>query len=254
MSGIKQALGSVMENIFGNSRMAAPPPQAPVSNSINTPPQMTTAASPGTSPNGVIPANGANPPEGGEVSPLKKFADVWNTTPEDPNKPNGPQALTSDQMLEAASKVDFTKVIDQSMLQKITAGGEGAVEALAAILNKQSQTVYGQSTVVAQKLIEKAVSDAEARFAAQIPTLVKKQSLRESLGKDNPAFKDPAVAPLIQAIQAQLAEKHPGASVSELQELAQEYFTGAAEAFRPTRKPVVNPKDAPTDWESYLTN
>lgn len=245
---IKQVFGSAMEAVFGNSQMKPNPNQPAPTNNLQDPPNTQTQTTPVTAPNGVIPEGGNEP------SPLKQFETVWQTPVEDPNKQNGPAPLTSEQMLEAASKVDFTKVLDQSMLQKITAGGEEAVQALAQILNKQSQTVYGQSTVVAQKLIEKAVSDAEARFTAQIPTLVKKQSLREATALENPAFNNPAVAPFIQAFQSQLAEKFPQASTAELQKMSKEYFLGAAEIFKPTPRTTQTEAQKGVDWDEYLSN
>jgi hypothetical protein len=49
---------------------------------------------------------------------------------------------------------------------------------------------------------------------------VKRQRVADDLIKDNPAFKDPAVAPVVGLIQNQLAEKFPQATADEISAMA----------------------------------
>lgn len=243
---------SLMERIFG----ARPPQQAPqqgvTNNPTQNPPPAGTQQSQQTAPNGVVPEGSNNAPAG--QSPADKFADLWEPAKQDEsNNGAAQQGLTPEKMLEAASKVDFKRVLDQESLAKIAAGGDGAIEALANLLNKTSQTVYGQSTVVAQKLIESEVAKARQEFLDQIPGLVKKQTMRESLLTDNPAFKKPSVAPIVEAIQAQLAQKNPKATAAELNAMAKEYLQIAAQDFAPAPPKVVDPTKEATDWDEYVT-
>ena len=245
---------SFMDKIFGARTQNVPVPQPGVTNNLQnnpapTPPQ----SSPQTAPNGAVPAGANNPPEG--QSPEDKFAKLWETPAtdpgSDPSKSNENQ-LTPEKMLEAAGKVDFKRVLDQDSLRKIAAGGDEAMTALAELLNKTAQTVYGQSTVVAQKLIETQVSKARDEFTAQLPSLVKKQNMQDSLLTENPAFKKPSVAPVVTAIQNQLAAKYPNATASELNAMAKDYLKAAAEDFNPTPKKEPTAAERGVDWDSWV--
>lgn len=243
-------LGSAMEMVFGGARMA--PQQPNVTNNLQTnPPPQPTQQTQQTAPNGVVPKQEPEPPK----SPLEINKDLWETPPVDKNAP--PPASPEDihaKMLEAASKVDFSKFVGSEDLTKIAAGGEEAAQAFVRVLNKTVQAAYGQSTIVAKKLVEQAVEQAEARFQSQVPTLVKRQTAQETLFSENPAFKNPVVAPIITALQNQLAEKHPKATAAELNTLAKEILVGAADVFNPQKPPTKDPKttEKGEDWDEWL--
>jgi hypothetical protein len=244
---------SLMEKIFGAKTQNVPVPQPGVTNNLQTnqpptPPQQSAQ----TAPNGTVPAGSNQPPA---QSPEDKFAKLWETPATDPNAPKSPDdqnTLTPEKMLEAAGKIDFKRVLDQDSLRKIAAGGDEAVAAMAELLNKTAQTVYGQSTVVAQKLIETQVAKAREQFTAELPSLVKKQNMQDSLLTENPAFKKPSVAPVVAAIQNQLAAKFPGATASELNQMAKEYLKAAAEDFSPTPKKEPTAAERGVDWDQWV--
>jgi len=244
---------SLMERIFGAKTQNVPVPQPGITNNLQnnpapTPPQQSAQ----TAPNGTVPAGSGEPPA---KSPEDKFEKLWETTPTDPNAPNagaGETTLTPEKMLEAAGKIDFKRVLDQDSLRKIAAGGDEAVAAMAELLNKTAQTVYGQSTVVAQKLIETQVQKARDEFTSQLPSLVKKQTMQESLLAENPAFKKPSVAPVVTAIQNQLATKYPNATAAELNAMAKDYLKAAAEDFNPTPKAQPTAAERGVDWDQWV--
>lgn len=255
-------LGDVMNSIFGPKPQNTVPVPGQVSpqntqvqgqvtnNPNNNPAPAGTQVSGVTDANGVVPAGSDQTP----ASPLVEFKDLWQPTPTDPNAPkNLPQGVSPDKLMEAASKVDFSKVLDQESLAKIAAGGQEAVIALSTLLNKTAQQVYGQSMVVTSKIVDQAVQEATARFAASVPSLVRNQSVNENLFAKNPALQDPAVAPVVQAIQSQLAEKYPKATSLELVAMAERILSGAAEKFAPQKAPDTKPNGrAEEDWSAYL--
>lgn len=251
MAGITQKLGSAMEMIFGARPVQAP--VQPTTNNLQTNPvPQGTQQTQQTDANGVIPVQKDEPAK----SPLEIHKDLWETAPVDKNAPTptSPEEVHA-KMLEAAGKVDFSRVINPEDLAKITAGGEEATQALVRVLNKTVQTAYGQSTVVAKKLVDQAVEQAEARFQSQVPTLVKRQNAQESLFAENPAFSNPVVAPIITALQTQLAEKHPKATAAELNKLAKELLVESAGIFNPPKTPAKSPKEAAEtgqDWDDWL--
>jgi hypothetical protein len=262
---------SLMDKIFGNVRAATAPTQLQQSqpqqqqqptNNPNQNQSIQTQQSPNTAPNGVIPQDGNKPPEGTaekkeDQSPVAKFNDLW----EPPKTEDGTPPSTgfdSQKWMEAAGKIDFTKVVSQEDLSKISAGGQDAVAAFANALNKTAQTVFGQATIVSQKMIDKRIEEAREEFSSQIPSLVRKQSMQDGLLGKNPAFANPAIRPLIEAVQAQIAERYPKATSGELEQMAQDYLAGAAQIISPPKQKQAQSdsknrgaKDD-EDWEAYL--
>lgn len=248
---------SFFDRIFGAAPAPAPAAPNPSNNPNQNPAPAQPASSAVTAPNGTVPADGN---KAADQSPLAKHKDLWEPPKTDSAKePDNSQALTPEKMLEAASKVDFRKVLDQESLAKIKAGGDEAVSALADLLNKTGKQVYGQSIVVSQKLVERAVQDAEARFAKELPNLVRRQTAQEALISDNPAFKDPAVAPVVAAVQAQMQAKYPNATAAELNAMAKEFLRDAASVLSSDPKALAaanasnKKKSDAEDWDSWMT-
>lgn len=244
---------SVMEKIFGNfmSRQAAPAPVQQNSNNLQEiKPSQTTQQSAVTAPNGVVPAgSNASAPQ----SPLEQFKEVWQPNKEDST--STPQNFNADpqKIMEAASKVNFAQILDKDSLAKVQAGGEEAVTALVGLLNQTAQAVYGQSTVAASKIVEQALSQAEQKFASQVPSLVNKKAAQAKLLTENKALADPAVAPLVAMIQDQLATKYPNATSDELAEMAQGLMKGAAQVFSPAPPPEQQKAGKKEDdWSDFL--
>jgi hypothetical protein len=247
---------SFMQAIFGGKGSVPPTapnqPQNITNNPANNPQPASTQQTAQTAPNGVVPADPAHTQGPATQSPGDKFKDLWEPPKTEKQEPPADSGLTSEKMLEAAGKVDFTKVLDQESLKKIATGGEDAMQALAQLLNKTAQTVYGQALVVSNKIIDQRLADAESKFAERVPGMVKSSAMRESLLRDNPTFKDPAVAPVVAAIQAQLATKYPNASSDELNQMAKEYFKDASGKLNPQEPPKATAEDN-FDWEAWAS-
>lgn len=248
---------SIMERVFGAMGIGsapAPAPAAPTNNPNQNPAPATPTSSAVTAPNGTVPAD-ANKQE--EQSPLAKHKDLWEPPKTEEAKPGAETKteLTPEKMLQAAAQVDFRKVLNPESLAKIKGGGEEAVQALADLLNQTGQQVYGQSVVVSKKLVDAAVEQARQEFAAQIPNLVRGQAAKEALLSQNPAFKDPAVAPVVAAIQSQLQMKFPQATAQEINEKALEYFKDAAVIFsgpQKTQSTEPTKSGGEIDWDGWI--
>ena len=256
------ATGSVMQALFGKI-MGQPAPQqnpqaAPVVPAgqppANNNPQKNqfgqqTEVSQGTEANGSI-------PQGSKESPLKQFGEIWQPTPVDPNAPKPQSGPSVEDILKAAGKIDFSKALNPEHLEALEKGGEGSGKALVALLNQAAQASYGQSAVTTSKLVADAVKAAREDVASTMPQTIKKQGARENLFNDNPGFSNPAVAPIVDAVMAQIADKFPKASQSELESLAKNMLLGTADALKPTPEPKeVDPAQADPNgyWDAYLS-
>lgn len=249
---------SIMEKVFGAFKPTSqavpgqpvPPNQPQVTNNpAQNPPSGATATSAGTAPNGTVPAGAADP------APMEKFKELW--TPPAPSKDNegeqGGGQIDPQKLMEAAARVDFTKVVDAESMAKIAGGGEEAAQTLVALLNKTAQQVYGQSTVVTSKIVEQAVAQARDQFIAQIPDVIRKQGARAAVFEKNPAFSNPAIAPLIEAQVSQLALKYPKATPGELEGMAKEYLQEMATLINPAKSDASSNKKTANDGDDWST-
>jgi len=212
----------------------------------------TGVAAPGTAPNGVLPGNeNANPKP---ATPLDQFSELWKTPESNPNAQSSGVFGDIDpkRFMEAAGKIDFTKVVNTEQLTAITQGGEGAMQAFANAMNAVAQQTYAQSAYASTKIVEQAVAKMRENVLAELPSHIKKQTVSDNLRAENPVFSNPAVQPVISALEAQLTVKYPNASATEITQMAKNYVEALGTSFSP--KPAeVKPKNNETDWSSFLS-
>jgi len=246
---------SIFSALFGSSQPApaapAPAAAAPTPGNIPAQPSQVPAATNNTDPNGVVPAGTPEP-----AAPLDTFKDIWQPT-ENKGEPQPLINVDPKSLAEAAKKTDFTKMISPEQLQAIGQGGEAAVAAFAQAMNQVAQGVYAQSAFATTKIVESAVNKAREQFQAEIPNHVKRLNVSESLLQENPAFSHPAASPILGAIQAQLTQKHPNASSSEIATMAKQYLEQFANVVSAPQKAAEQKKaDAnkpqETDWTTFL--
>lgn len=212
--------------------------------------QPNVAPAPNTAPNGVVPAQ-VVPAEAAPHSPLDDFKNLWENAPNNSEStPNQPVPLDAAQVQKAVANTNFAAGITPETLAAITAGGEGAGEAFMNAMNSMARDVMVQSTMVGNKLTEKAVADAIAAQQASLPELVRSQQATSHLVDTNPLFTNPAIAPVVEATQAQLLQKYPNATPAEITTMTQNYITQMGAAFAPAE--VVNGAEAGTDWEAFM--
>jgi hypothetical protein len=253
-------------SLFSGAPAATPPAAAPATQPV------TGAANPGqplpgtqasgqTAPNGVVPAQGTDPNAGGnpgnsDASPLAAFTDIWQTpTNTDPNANQSIFAnLDPAKVRESAAKVNFTGGVNPDQLKAIAAGGEGAVKAFQDVLNAVAQGVYAQSTLANVKIVEQALGKAQETYDARIPGMVKKLSSSESLVAENPLLANPAVQPLVGALQQQLIQKNPNATSAEIQRQISDYFSALGQSFAPKAATPANQRGGrkEDDWSLFL--
>lgn len=258
---------SIFSSIFGGTpAQPAAPASTPPQNSGagqpgNIPPAASTqpVQSQGTAPNGTVPNTVPTGTENqASASPLDDFNSLWQ-----PSENAGAAAeplikVDPKSLAEAARKTDFTKMIAPEQLTAIAQGGEGAVQAFAQAMNQVAQGVYAQSAFAATKIVEQAVSKAQERFSAEIPSHVKRLQVSDSLRSENPALSHPAASPILGAIEAQLTMKHPNASASEITSMAKQYLDQFATAINtPKNKAEADAaaavkKGKDTDWSDFL--
>lgn len=231
--------------------MPATPGQIPANAAPNAP------AAPNTASNGVVPANATDAPIT-EATPLDSFKDIWQTAPVDPNAPQKSNSVFGDvdpkRFMEAAGKIDFSKAVTPEQLQAISAGGDGAMKAFAESMNKVAQGVYAQSAFASTKIVENALAKSRENFLAELPQHIKQQQVSTTMRDSNPIFSNPAVQPIISALEIQMTQKYPNATPTEITSMAKQYVEALGTAFTPKPAASASKDSDGTDWEKFLLN
>jgi len=212
----------------------------------------------GAAPNGVIPpGTGGDTTVKKEPAPFEAFSELWQPVKTDPNAPD-PNAgvfgtIDPKKFMEAAGKIDFAKVVSPEQLAAIAGGGEAAGKAFMEAMNKVAQSAYAQSAFATTKIVEQAVAKSKETFLSELPQHIKRQTVTDSLRTENPIFANPAVAPIISALEAQMTVKYPNATAPEITAMAKQYVEQLGTAF--TKKIEIE-KDAKagkgeTDWSLF---
>jgi len=250
---------SILDLFSSSPAPAASTPATPAAPAAPASPGNLPATQPATQPvdNGVVPAAA---PEAAPVeptppaSPLDAYKSLWDTPDTDPNAPPAtPAALDPTKLAEIVNKADFSQNITPEMRAQIEAGGEGATAALMQALNGTAQQVMLQSTLASNKMIEQQVAAAVASTQASLPNMVREQTLNTTLIESNPVLSNPAIKPIVQAVQKQIAAQNPNKTPAELAALVQNTMTVMGEAFSPTAPVTPNATAGGTDWEKFLS-
>lgn len=195
---------------------------------------------------------------GKEVSPLDNFANLWE--PKKPIEGEVPDfdpsnifKLNQESMATALAQVDFTKGITEEQVAAIQAGGPEALKALGDMLNNTARQTMGAATQASAKMIESALTGASGAMDKKITTQVRSNQIASHLQEVNPALSHPAAAPMINALQAQLAAQFPKASPQEITQKVTDYMTAFAgiASGKPEAAAEAAKAAQGTDWEKY---
>ena len=188
-----------------------------------------------------------------ETSPLDAFADLWK-----PVEGQAPEQLFPNvdpaKLMEAARKTDFAKVITNEQMEAIAGGGQNAVAAFTGAMNSVAQAVYANSALATTRIVEEALKKAQSTYDAKLPSLIKMQNLSDTLRAENPMFSNPAIQPIISALEAQAALKFPNASQSELTSFVKSYLEQVGPVFSPPKEDLTkSQKSTETDWTKFFS-
>lgn len=202
-----------------------------------------------------------------DESPLAEFADLWKNEqlkegekpPTDWNDPNSvvPEVkLDSKKIYEAAQRIDFAKLMNP---EKVAAALKGDAQAFGEVINTVMHHAYANAAISSSRISEALMKQMAPKLFEALPTHVRKHMLNDTVETDNPLFKDPAAAPLLESLKAQMQVKYPKATAKELSAMAKKYlenFVSTARGEKPGQ-PVVqqtnrNAVQKEDDWSEFL--
>lgn len=168
-------------------------------------------------------------------SPLAEFTGLWDT----PTVKDGETALPDwsnpdslmpnlsidpAKIVEQAKKIDFSRAIDPALVTKALAGDAVSFN---QVINSVQQAAFAQTGMIASKITENAFKTMLPKLVNDaLPAMFKKHAVSSTVVADNPIFADPAVAPVLKGLEAQLQLKNPEKSPKEISDLAKKYING----------------------------
>ena len=184
------------------------------------------------------PANmGGNPaaaPAGGpQPAGLDRFADMFKPKPVDPNAPK-PVTL-ADPILQPIDSVafkaqvataNFAAAVPAELMAKAVAGDASAMLEAMNIVGRES---FAAATQLSHGLIDHGARTAAERVSGTLDGRIR-SSLIRGQNTNNEVLTNPAVAPVFNAIKAQLAQNNPQLSPAEVQQHAEQFFTEMSSA------------------------
>lgn len=201
--------------------------------------------------------------------PIEGMDSLWDDPTVDPNdktpKFDGYLPKVDDKQLsERLNQVDFMKGIKPETLAAVTAGGEGAVAALAEIINSVGRQSVKMSFTTGSKFMEAGLTNAEKRFMNDlVPGSVRSTMTQDGLTSNNPLMKLPQYAPMVKAITQQFEQRYPKATPSQIEAGVNKYFdkmyddqtavkTKAQEKQTPSNTQLLKQGDSSADWDTWM--
>lgn len=169
-------------------------------------------------------ANGNGAPE---PKPFDGFEKMWDNTSNPANQP--PQlSVDPSKIADAVKDMDFMQHADPSLVQKAMSG-DG--DAFKQVFNQGLRHVFAMAMQGSTHLVGKHGDSIRGYMESTIPSHVKSAQVQDSFLAENPVFANPAVRPLLGAVEKRLREMYPDASASEITKHARKYLSEVAGMF-----------------------
>lgn len=249
-----------LAELFGLSKPAPQQQAAPQqqSNAPATSPVQKTPDNPAEP--GFQKSPGQNPTEQTPTepsSPIDEFKDLF--TMDEPKEgevqddPNAPFfTLDPTKLQEQVSKQKFVDA--NTMAELATKATQGDVNSLMDLVNAVAQQTFIKAADYSTAVANRTAASAYDRTTKQMPDKFKDFMSRQSVEELNPAFLQPGMAPMVNAIRQQISSKFPTASPKEIANMTNKYLTTVATTLTAPQQQAQNQQQnaADTEWNDFF--
>lgn len=248
---------SFLPGIFGKQSTQPAQPQQPAAPQGGPASKQDVPANPAANPAN-MPGTPEAPAAQGPQNPLDTYKDLFTPKPADPNAPKAPSfndpilgPLDPQQFRQQVAQTNFAAAIPQETMQKAISGDP---QAFADAINAAAQEAFAAAAQLSHGLVEHGVRTGAERFNGMLDSRIRNFQLK-SQNTNNEALAHPAVAPLLTAVKAQIAQSNPQLSPAQIQQQAEEYFTQMADVLTAPKRQAEQEAAAPKqpDFSSYLS-
>jgi hypothetical protein len=250
-----------LNGIFGN-KPAAPAPAAPQQTaatqggSAGPAMQQQAPANPGANPANMTGQPGQPPAGGPQASALDSFADMFKPKPADPAAPKAPgladpylTPIDPAAFKQQVNSANFAASIPAETMQKAMAGDAAA---FAEAINHATREAFSAATTLSHGLSEHAARQAAERVSGSLDGRIRNTLIRGQ-NTTNEVLSKPAVAPIFNAVKAQIAQNNPQLSPEMVQQSAEQYFMEMSNEMTAPQRQAETAKNAPKAPDfSYL--
>lgn len=213
----------------------------------NTPPQAKQNLSdnpPSTDASGKMPGT-----EPANQNPLDEYRKIFD------NANNGSEIVAPDFSLDpkvlrdVSSKMDFTRGINQEVVQKATSGD---VSALMDIIKQVGQNAYRASIEHNTALTDSFIKQ-RGEFEKKNLEQGVRQHLTQSELSNTPNYQHPVIKAELNRVASQFAAANPDASPQEVAQAAKKYLDDLHAALNPQSGKKGEENTGEMDWSKYIT-
>lgn len=191
-------------------------------------------------------------------SHLEDMQSVWKTATTADGKPVAPTAdplaqplfnFKKDDVIASSKKLDFTASVNPELATKALAGDAAALQ---QYVNETVQTAFAAMTLNAGSLMNEGFVAHGRAFDQALPTRLRNHEVANRVSED-PVLSHPAVAPIIQAMKATIAQQQPNMRPEDVQRAAENYVKGLGTAINLQETKTVTKKQdaAAPDWMAW---
>lgn len=193
------------------------------------------------------------------TNPLDAVKNLWQQPQQSPQQASqGYFPFDMGAIQKTASGLDFSSLITPEHSQAIAAGGEGAVKAIAELLNNVGRASVAASVHTAGSAYDQGLSKFRGDIDSSIPKILQQQQASLQLRAGNDILRHPAISPVADAVTKQMQAQFPDATPQEIAEATKEYLQQVGSVFSSqTANPAASDSKPAvpgqvSDWEALM--
>lgn len=161
----------------------------------------------------------------GAASPLENYKDLWQAPANTVSMQDLVPTIIADpaQMQAAAAKMDFSKAMNPELVTKALGGDSTA---FMAVINSAVQASFAQAATASVNITKAALAEQAKSFETKYaPNMLRNASIQDAVNNSVALASDPAAAPIVNAVKAQLSNMFPNATATEIAEHTNKYMS-----------------------------
>lgn len=173
-------------------------------------------------------------------------------TPFDPNAIFA--GVDPEKLKEAYSKTNYVEgLFTPELAEKIAAGGQDAVTAMAQVMNSMAQKLAFENLQVSAKLTTTGLGSASQAWNQSASTTLRDTNIVTAIKETDPMFGSPLFAPVVDKLKAAIIAKEPNATPQKVQEIAKKALA-AVRGNQQQQQQQQQQDDKPFDWDGFFAN
>ena len=158
-----------------------------------------------------------------------------------------------EKLKEAYSKTNYVEgLFTPELAEKIAAGGQDAVTAMAQVMNSMAQKLAFENLQVSAKLTTSGLGAASNAWNQSASTTLRDTNITAAIKETDPMFNSPLLAPVVDKLKAAIVSKQPNATPQEVQEITKKALVAIRGNQQQQQQQQQQEENKPFDWDSFF--